>query len=142
MSTLSFCILDDLEFAYGPVHYSLQNTCLTTRVKEIIYLFENKTDCAGYFDEEFFRNSDEYIDCIVESLELQNYFVKNRYNKYYVIAFSLDYTRFDVFSKDFDKTLIKWREDNENDPITGIITNENYNENPVTTLVKRLGLEN
>jgi hypothetical protein len=39
--------------------------------------------------------------------------------KYYVI----DWTRFEVFSKDCDKELITWRDGDENDPVVHQIVN-------------------
>lgn len=36
--------------------------------------------------------------------------------------------------------LIKWRNDDENDPITGIIEDPNYNENPVVSLLRSLNV--
>ena len=59
-----------------------------------------------------------------------------RFNKYYVICFAINYTRFEVFSKDCDKKLIKWRDDDQNDPIKGIIRDDNYNENPVISMLR------
>jgi len=47
----------------------------------------------------------------------KGYWVWNRFEKYYVVAFALDFTRFEVYSKDCDKQLIKWRENDENDKI-------------------------
>ena len=55
-----------------------------------------------------------------------------------MIAFALDYARFEIFSKDCDKELISWRGDDQDDPVVDTIDNPNYNENPVITLMKRL----
>jgi hypothetical protein len=139
--TLSFCILDDLTVCHGPEHRELNGIPNFNDIKEVIlndllndFRQDEYADCSGYFDKEFFA-SNEYIDTIVNNLIKYNYVVKNRYNKYYVIAFAINYTRFEVYSKDCDKELIKWRENDSNDPIKGIITNPNYNENPVVTAV-------
>jgi hypothetical protein len=80
--------------------------------------------------------TDEEINGIANILLKKNYFVKNRYNKYYVVAFALNYTRFEIFSKDCDKQLIDW-EEGEGE-IKGVINDLNYNENPVVTLLKQI----
>jgi hypothetical protein len=94
-------------------------------------------DPGEYFDEEYFRNPSHH-NHIVDKLLDKHYFVKNRYNKYYVIAFAINYTRFEVYSKDCDKELIEWRDEalSVDDPIKGVITNPDYNENPVITFLK------
>ena len=55
-----------------------------------------------------------------------------------MIAFALDFKRFEIYSKDCDKELIHWHENDDNDPIaeTGIISDEDYNENPVIQIVQ------
>lgn len=135
MKTLSVGILDDLQFI-------LKITCEITDLKEDVKRICNSLrgqDRSQFFDDKFFTSFDKNVDCIVKSLKAKRFFVRNRYNKYYVIAFAIDYTRFEIFSKDYSKKLISWR-DNEDDPISeeGIIIDENYNENPVETLMKAL----
>ncbi|MFS8160395.1 MAG: hypothetical protein ACMG6E_09370, partial [Candidatus Roizmanbacteria bacterium] len=87
---------------------------------------------SGYFYKKYMSLSD-----ITNDLLNDGYYVWNRFEKYYVIAFALDYVRFEIYSKDCDKILIKWRENDATDPIKGIIKGE-YNQNPVITLVKSL----
>lgn len=78
-----------------------------------------------------------YHDSIINDLYNQHYWVWNRYQKYYIWAFALDYTRFEIYDKEFDKELIKWRRDDQNDPITGLLPAENYNINPVVSLIQQ-----
>lgn len=141
---LSFVILDDLFPCYGPKHQTVQDLKnLKFTINDFIKDFENgqKTDKSGYFDSKFFEKKNKYLETIVENLTKFNYHVLNRYNKYYVIAFSMNYTRFEVFSKDFDKELIKWRENDKDDQITGTINNTDYNKNPVLNLIESFNKE-
>lgn len=149
MYTISFAFYDDLYPVYGPIHKTfdiLTKDNISKIVKEII------NDCQPKdFDYPFLEYMDSYYESlnnnsgiyyfimdVVDTLYDNEYFVWNRFGKYYVIAFAINYTRFEIFSKDVDKILIKWREDDKNDPIKSIITNENYNENPVITFIKEL----
>lgn len=84
---------------------------------------------------------DDFIVNMANRLQNNRYIVSNRVEKYYVMAFALDYTRFEVFSKDCDKQLIKWRDDDNDDKIVGFITDDEYNENPVIKLMKQLNHE-
>lgn len=136
MHILSFCILDDLNPVYGPIHKQIKDISLQEilkNVKEIFNEFFEGSDPTGYLHDDINENK---INRIAQFLVNQQYYVINRYEKYYVIAFSLDYTRFEVFSKDCDKRLIKWRDDDSNDKIAGIINDPTYNESPVLKLMK------
>ena len=163
MQTLSFVILDDLrpgpEYGYGPIHIPIENIktkTLESAVNEIAKPFlkyiarryhlelaekyslkdelDEKLDPTGYFFE-----TDFDIEEIVNSLIEKEYYCLNRYCKYYVVAFALNYARFEVFSKDCDKELIKWNEgEMMQGPIVNRIQSENYNENPVVSLLKKL----
>ncbi|XWV25685.1 hypothetical protein QJ857_gp0010 [Tupanvirus soda lake] len=61
--------------------------------------FKNNTDCAGYFDKYLSVILIVNINYISETLKLQDYYVINRYNKYYIVAFAINYTRFEIFSR-------------------------------------------
>ena len=67
--------------------------------------WDGPTSC-DYYWKDYMR---EYRDEIVDSLMKRGYWVWNRYEKYYVVAFALDFTKFEVYSKDCDKRLIEWR---------------------------------
>jgi hypothetical protein len=141
MHTISFCILDDCRPAYGPIHESFSGSIseqpVKSTVRSILQAFlDSKYDPSKYYHERI--NQDE-INCITSGLCSENYYVHNRFEKYYVIAFAIDFTRFEVFSRDCDKRLIKWRENDEADPITGIITNDDYNISPVIKMLKLYG---
>jgi len=114
--TLSFAILDDLEHITSKCIKleSLTKEEITRGVEKCIEEYGNVknnifnySDISGYFDKEFFSKQ-KYLETIVQELYDENYFVCNQYEKYYVIAFSIDYTKFKVFSKDCDKELISW----------------------------------
>ena len=139
MNTISFCILDDLEYYHGPVHVEFQHhTEIKDIITNLVTPFKETRDASSYFDKAFFEESDRNISEIVSGLKRNDYFVINRYNKYYVIAFAINYTRFEVFSKDCDKKLITWRPEDGNDPVKGIIDDEDYNENPVISFMRSL----
>jgi hypothetical protein len=129
---LSFGILDDLVFAYGPsrtappgpIHKEINDISkknLFKAVCDMIVVFKWKdfNDCYGesglfgkfcydkthdhgisdpsrYFDYAFFKDKKNVhvIEIIVDDLCNQKFFVINWYNKYYVIAFALNYERF------------------------------------------------
>ncbi len=161
--TLSFAILDDLcgSRGYGPIHVSIpdltpstiKKAVLTTaspfikyweRVKNMdswdrypIDAEDEEMDPSGYYFGQNHSVSATFDpDDVVNDLVSDGYYVWNRFQKYYVIAYAIDYTRFEVYSKDCDKELIKWRDDDKNDTIEGIIDDVDYNENPVISLLK------
>lgn len=61
-------------------------------------------------------------EIIAKQLLENKYFVRNRLEKYYVVAFALDYATFYVYSKDYDPKVIDWRE-RDHDSIDGTIKN-------------------
>jgi len=48
-------------------------------------------------------------------LKTKGYYVANQYNKYYVYAYSIDYVRFEIYSKQCSRTVIDWETDKQND---------------------------
>jgi len=137
-NTVSFCILDDLIPKYGPVHVNFDGLSYDTVnkvVTNILSTFKSqKDDPTGYYNE---RINAHEIQEITQDLLNSGYYVWNRFEKYYVIAFALNFTRFEVFSKDCDKELIKWRDNDESDEIKGLLVDDNYNENPVITMMRK-----
>lgn len=139
-------MLDDLchkSIRSGIVSLTFENDGLDSIEKAVhavvdLYRKQGYGDISGYY----FKNS--YVPEtfnpreIARSLWKENYYVINRFEKYYVIAFALDFTRFEVYSKDCDKELIKWRENDENDPVIGLIEDPEYNMNPVIRLMREL----
>lgn len=104
--TLSFGILDDLSFdnGYGPVHIGF-NT-----YNELTQLIINLTSKLRHDPSDFFTNDNyaQLFDGIAESLQENGYYVCNGYNKYYTIAFAIDYKIFNIFCKEFKKQKINW----------------------------------
>ena len=134
---LSFTVLDDLNPAYGPVHETLDDLTLSSiekSVRKILQNFNSSNDPSGYYHQ--YKDSD--MESIVNSLFSKKYYVINRFEKYYVIAFAIDYTRFEVFSRDCDKELIKWRDVDENDLKIEQIDDPEYNVNPVIKLMQQI----
>lgn len=140
---LSFLILDDMRdgqnegSGYGPIHIKLQDltkdailagverlaapflNCIARRktldvCEEAYYeiLSDEEDDPSYYFFSSYF-DAKEIVNCLLED----KYFCWNNFQKYYVIAFAIDYNRFAVFSKDCKTRLVKWRPNDKNDPI-------------------------
>lgn len=143
---LSIKILDDLEDVYSD-SISIKNKSYESILAGVKNISEPLTsgrvsDPTTYY----FRDTDIVWHCekdydpenIANDLFQDGYYVYNRYNKYYVVAYALNYTKFEVYSKDCDKKLIKWRVDDDNDQVKGIIVDPNYNENPVITFMKKI----
>lgn len=117
--TLSFCILDDLEPRYGPVDIEindLEYETISNAVEKIAQqIIKNKSDCTGCY---FYSTYDignaislapKYDNNLITYELLENgYYVLNQFEKYYVIAFALDYKEFKVFSRNCYKKLIEW----------------------------------
>lgn len=115
---------------------------IVSAIKEIVSVFKpingeklKISDPSAYYFESFFKDEQSNIQIIANELIDNHYYVINRYEKYYVIAFAINFSRFEVFSKDHNKELISWNKDG---PIilSGLITDLNYNENPLDTLIK------
>ena len=159
MHTLSFCILNDLGNydGYGPVHVPIDNLdyeTLKSGIEKIAspflkYISNIKKDSEYYWDRPmsvteqcdpsgYYFEKDYDVNDIVHELINNKYYCWNRYNKYYVIAFAIDYIRFSVFSKDCDKIVIKWRDEDQDDQIVPDNLDNNYNENPVISLLKKI----
>jgi hypothetical protein len=145
--TLSFSILDDCEHEYGPINISIPDkniSTIETAIKSILNdLYKSNEDPSGYYarfdsyyKKKFFPTEHE-INEIAQDLSDCGYYVINRFEKYYVIAYALDFTRFEIFSKDCDKELIIWP-DSPNGKVIGLITDPDYNENPVIKLMNSL----
>lgn len=134
---LSFVILDDLCSYCGPYYLDIGSKTkinILKGVNEIQKKFINSDKNNNYFTNYYFgtyHDSENVSDALYDN----DYFVMNRFEKYYVIAFALNYTRFEVFSKDCDKELISWAVEG---PIKGIIKDDDYNENPVIKLFKKI----
>jgi hypothetical protein len=120
--TLSFGILNDLAFQYGPIHVDIDNdvksvSAAVTKLVEDLKM----SDPSGYFyscylQPEYRGDPDVYVPKetiadvtrsqliadVIAGLMQNNHFVANQYNKYYVIAFALDHTTFPIFSKDHE----------------------------------------
>jgi hypothetical protein len=78
------------------------------------------------------------IEKITKNLMFQNYYVINRFERYFVIAFALNFTRFEIFSKDCDKRLITWQSNEEKDLI--IIIDDKSTLNSVIESIKHYGI--
>lgn len=155
--TISFVILDDLSNTFKPIEIEIgevNRENVTNAVDAIAKQFgfiDDKTlvgeyehhDVSRYYFESAFsdRYKPQFIkdrDDVIDNLITNGYSVWNRFNKYYVIAWAVDHTRFEVYSKDCDKMLIQWGEGKNDGEIKGMIEDEDYNENPVITMMKAL----
>jgi hypothetical protein len=150
---ISFCILDDLEFMYGPITKQFsEKDNLKTIVRKLIieYLVEcGNSDPIDFFWEYDCKTQESREKCLIENIETianklssQRYYVCNRWNKYYVVAFAIDFVRFEIYSKDCDKELINWGSDNNNGEIVERITDPEYNLNPVIRMLRNFDITN
>ena len=71
-------------------------------------------------------NADSLADTLLED----GYFVRNRLEKYYVVAFALDFATFSVYSKDCDPKVIDWRKKAE--PPSGVEREDEFDDPSVT----------
>lgn len=139
--TVSFVVLDNLENYIGPRHITIPDLSITSVVYAVKQLTRSEEirNPLYFFDDEYYDSSGYWPNKIASTLIEDGYYVINRWQKYYVIAFALDYTRFEVYSKDCDKKLIDWETPEQtNAVIKGIITDEDYNVNPVIKLIQSL----
>ncbi len=152
--TLSYIYLNDLSHVgSSPYNYSFTASNDVEKLEKItliinaIYNHVSSDDSKRYAGiinsdietpEHFTSNMAKYLDEIPEQLCRDGYWVWNRFEKYYVVAFSLNFTRFEVYSKDCNKELIKLRDNDEHDPIAGWITDPDYNESPIVRMLQCL----
>lgn len=143
-TVVSFGVLDDCTWkdrqVNGPFHREITDLKhLPKTLREMIHdAIQQRYGDAWDSDDELCDIDEEYV---AEKLIENSYFVYNRVNKYYVVAFALNYTRFEIYSKDSDKQLIDWCVDNEkakNAKIVHQIEDPDYNENPVIQILKDL----
>lgn len=156
---VSFGIVDDCEkFYHGPIHMTLKDEKhLESFVKELLVNAKDDLFNPLYIllrDENYEVQDDEtkkeveeriehcstwdanQIKHIAETLRQQQYYVLNRMQKYYVLAFALNYTRFEIYSKGCDKRTSP--EQTSKAKVVHQIDDPDYNENPVIRLLKNL----
>ncbi|BCS83648.1 hypothetical protein QLL95_gp0475 [Cotonvirus japonicus] len=134
LRTLSFCMMDDLDVRISR-EWKFSNE---SEIRPILEKLWNKflsgkcSDISGYFFDNASKNDD--IEYVYQSLTKKKYYVRNRFEKYYVVAFALDYTKFYVWSKDCDPKIINWNHDGE------LVNNydSEHDVNPVIKLMKQL----
>ncbi|AYV75852.1 MAG: hypothetical protein Terrestrivirus3_121 [Terrestrivirus sp.] len=89
------------------------------KYKEIVEKFrsDNKLTEHDLYEGYFFYDEDLYYDeeIVLNNLKTKGYYVANQYNKYYVYAYSIDYVRFEIYSKQCSTTIIDWETDKQND---------------------------
>ena len=139
--TVSFVILDDLEPYSGPIHAEISTLedvkSFLHRVKKeheedtVLGPQGRKGDPTGILK----TWTDEHVEKLSQQLTTDGYLVWNRCEKYYVLAFAIDYMRFEVYSKDYMKKLIKWRDNDEGDPVVHQVVDPDYHVSPVIRLL-------
>lgn len=122
---------------------------------------KNINDPSGYFFPRENTDIDSFsqghregdISFIKRALLANDYYVCNRFEKYYVYAFAINRTRFYVWSKDFDAKIISWpkkrigeskysyeeTDDEDENEILGKLVNnydEEYDVNPVIKMFR------
>ena len=108
--TLSFGVLDDLEWKCDccPRHVSVKKDLSDLR-GALDRIFARIREDKCHYGTMFLEEYESYRGEIVAGLVDDGYWVLNRYDKYYAVAFALDFTSFLVYSKDCDAELIDWR---------------------------------
>ncbi len=149
MITISFTILDDLSHS----HYVLPNDDMYTSdckwqkfpivrhiqfnrneirkfVEEMKLIYTKRLSCSN------FDWNDKTTNAFIDDLLTNRFTVVNRVEKYYVLAFAINGTRFEVYSKDCLKKLIEWGDTVPTGNISdiGFIDIKNEEENGVQSI--------
>ena len=132
MHTLSFIILNDLKPALDRRDVIIKDLKLDTIEAGVLQVTQQwrqmpENDPSNYYfgrgcfhsHKNVFlldngcHDGPPYFDFINVAMELQEegYSVWNRFEKYYVIAFAIDYKRFQVCSKGCDPKVMHWGKD-------------------------------
>ncbi|AQN68726.1 hypothetical protein [Saudi moumouvirus] len=109
--TLSFCIYDDL-IPVISFEKKFNNICEVGNILKNIwnkFLSGNYSDRTHYFFDN--KTMKEDIKYVLKRLKNENYCVFNGFEKYYVVAFSLNYTKFYIWSRDCKPLIINWLQD-------------------------------
>lgn len=131
---LSFTYLNDLRPSFGPKHWTIKGEPTYDNIlnflKKIEGIFKTYVNWYGVTSFDVFG--------VASDLSREGYYVWNRYEKYYVIAFAINYKRFNVYSRDYDAELITWRDNDYCDEIVDDDSDEDYNVNPVVKLLSQI----
>ena len=82
--TISFCVFDDLNPAYGPKHVSINDiskNAIEAGVREVLTGFNNSNDPSSYYYKLYLKDDDQEINGITDSLVSKKYYVLNRFEK-------------------------------------------------------------
>lgn len=123
---LSVRIYDDLNIIYDK-RFRFNKMEELENVLKIIY------DDPSFHDR-YFKSETRFYE-IIKDLHNQGYSVFNRHEKYYVYAFSIDFTTFYIWSKDCDAEIIDW-----GDKRKGCFYNnfeDDYDVNPIIKLLSK-----
>jgi hypothetical protein len=125
-TVISFTILNDLRHIDRVPVFSETNGTIDEYIVFINTIRDKfKDNDPTYLIEDW---TDNFIASLAIRIQKDRYVVYNRVEKYYVMAFALDYTRCEVFSKDYYKELIKWREGDKDDCIVESIRDPDDDE--------------
>ena len=139
---LSFCTFNDLNPEGKVQNYTFSTEkelqTIVETIWEKVWGTENKKE--NEYEQYYIPNFGQYasVEEIVSSLLKENYCVYNRVEKYYVVAFAINYTKFWIWSKDYEAQIIKWKEEDKEDPIINNL-DPDYNVNPVLKLLNSFG---
>lgn len=123
--TLSFVILDNMQVYSGPYHTKF-DVLTSDIIKSLIrrysdtiaddnddptYISRRKCTCHNFISKcgSIYAHP-ELVDEVCDVLKNDSYYVINRLNKYYVVAFAINYARFRIWSKDCQVDIIDWEE--------------------------------
>src|SRR5436190_4802716 len=118
MHTLSFLSIDDFRH-YKQTSINIDDLSKDTIRKGLEKIIQQILVDTSLNQSHWFRKSlqnKKYysgrIDTITFYLNYHGHFVLNNFDKYYVIAFAIDYNRFNVYSRDHEKELFDWGQNN------------------------------
>lgn len=113
-NSLSFCILNESTPSYGPVQViipSLLETDVSEGLSAILRKYQESPDNLWSYI--FTTANKPPIDLITDHLCQWRHYVYYHWDSPYVVAFSINYTRFELLGGH----MIHWRENDEYDPI-------------------------
>lgn len=112
MRTFSFCIMNNLEIIEEFECKFEHNFELRSILVNLWNKYTKNNNILGryFFDK---HSMEKDIDFIERQLKINEFCVFNKFEKYYVYAFSIDYTRFYVWSKNMQPKVISWTGDYE-----------------------------
>ena len=129
--TLTFAFFDDCS-----MEYEIEYKWKTIDEMKLYagYIFEELKDRVYWFSDHYYSPEE-----IISDLLNSKYHVRNRYEKYYVLAFAIDHAIFPIWSKDCGARNVHWQH-GEGEIVNTSIPSD-YDVSPVIKLVNLLNMK-